>query len=95
VLRCGSGEFASGKDTAVSVRHHDIRLSTQGPPGNEPNWVQGTVTRQIYLGSHRDYQVAIGDGESVHAVSPSEQYVAAGESVWLHFPPEACRALAN
>src|SRR3954471_7648672 len=51
-LRCGSGEFAPEGDTAVSVRHHDVRLGTTRAA--ETNCVQGTVTRQIYLGSHRD-----------------------------------------
>ena len=56
--------------------------------------VRRTVARQIYLGSHRDYLVDIGGGATVHAVSPSELSLAPGESVWLHFPPERCRALA-
>ncbi|MBI5277243.1 MAG: ABC transporter ATP-binding protein [Burkholderiales bacterium] len=95
VLRCGSGEFNAQGDTAVSVRHHDIRLGNTEPQGGRQNWVRGTVTRQIYLGSHRDYLVTIGEGESVHCVSPSEQAFATGEQVWLHFPPERCRALAH
>jgi hypothetical protein len=33
--------------------------------------VQGTVARQIYLGSHRDYLVTLSDGETVRAVAPS------------------------
>jgi iron(III) transport system ATP-binding protein len=95
VLRCGSGEFAAQGDTAVSVRHHDIRLLREGPGEREPNWARGVVARQIYLGSHRDYLVDIGPGETVHAVSPSEVSVPPGEPVWLHFPPERCRALAS
>ena len=94
-LRCESGDFSAQGDTAVSVRHHDIRLSTTGPEATQANWVRGTVARQIYLGSHRDYLVAIADGSTVHAVSPSEQSIAPGNLVWLHFPPERCRALAQ
>ena len=95
VLRCGSGEFATQGDTAVSIRHHDIRLSTEGPPDSQPNWARGTVTRQIYLGSHRDYQVSTAAGETVHAVSPASVAIAAGDTVWVHFPPPHCRALAR
>ena len=93
-LRCGSGEFAREGDTAVSVRHHDVRLAATRPDG-ETNSVQGTVARQIYLGSHRDYLVTLPDGETVRAVAPSTVSIPPGESVWLHLPPEHCRALAQ
>jgi iron(III) transport system ATP-binding protein len=93
-LRCGSGEFARDGDTAVSVRHHDVRLAATRPDG-ETNSVQGTVARQIYLGSHRDYLVTLPDGETVRAVAPSTVSIPTGESVWMHLPPEHCRALAN
>jgi len=93
-LRCGSGEFAQEGDTAVSVRHHDVRLSGARPEG-ACNTVEGRVARQIYLGSHRDYLVALGDGEQVRAVAPADVVIPAGEPVWLHLPPEHCRALAH
>ncbi|MEJ8835810.1 ABC transporter ATP-binding protein [Ramlibacter sp. AN1133] len=94
VLRCGSGEFQTGESAAVSVRHHDVRLS-RGKPETETNTVQGTVARQIYLGSHRDYLVSLPDGETVRAVAPAGLSIPPGESVWLHLPPEHCRALAH
>jgi iron(III) transport system ATP-binding protein len=94
VLRCGSGDFAQQGDTAVSVRQHDVRLATTRPEG-DTNSVQGTVARQIYLGSHRDYLVNLPDGESVRALAPAHVSIPPGESVWLHLPPEHCRALAH
>jgi iron(III) transport system ATP-binding protein len=94
VLRCGSGDFAQEGETAVSVRQHDVRLATSRPDG-ETNAVRGTVARQIYLGSHRDYLVNLPDGESVRALAPSNVSIPPGESVWLHLPPEHCRALAH
>ncbi|MCC2635044.1 ABC transporter ATP-binding protein [Ramlibacter sp.] len=94
VLRCGSGDFAQQGDTAVSVRQHDVRLATSRPDG-ATNSVQGTVARQIYLGSHRDYLVNLPDGESVRALAPAHVSIPPGESVWLHLPPEHCRALAH
>jgi iron(III) transport system ATP-binding protein len=93
-LRCGSGEFARAGETAVSVRHHDVRLGRERPEG-ETNAVEGTVARQIYLGSHRDYLVNLPDGETVRALAPSHLSIAPGEHVWLHLPPEHCRALAH
>jgi iron(III) transport system ATP-binding protein len=93
-LRCGSGEFAEAGETAVSVRHHDVHLSADQPAG-ATNAVQGTVARQIYLGSHRDYLVTLADGETVRAVTPSTVSIPAGSTVWLHLPPADCRALAH
>ena len=94
VLRCASGEFGSGATTGVSVRHHDVRLSAAKPDA-ETNVVQGTVARQIYLGSHRDYLVTLPDGETVRVVTPSSLSIPPGQGVWLHLPPEHCRALAH
>jgi iron(III) transport system ATP-binding protein len=94
-LRCGSGEFAEQGDTAVSVRHHDVALSAERRDGDSTNTIEGTVSRQIYLGSHRDYLVAIAGGESVHAVAPVNVAFRPGDKVWIHFPLEHCRALAR
>ena len=95
VLRCASGDFAQDGDTGVSVRHHDIRLGSAAPAAGETNWTSGTVARQIYLGSHRDYLVALPGGETVRTVAPVDVAIRQGEPVWLHFPPEHCRALAR
>ena len=95
VLRCGSGDFAPAGDTAVSVRHHNIALSLTRPAETATNVVEGTVTRQIYLGAHRDYVATIPGNETVRVVTPVSVNIAEGETVWLHFPPEHCRALAH
>ncbi|MDB5550838.1 MAG: transporter [Rhizobium sp.] len=94
ILRCGSGTAKTGAKTAVSVRHHDIQLSSERPVA-ETNVTAGTVTRQIYLGSHRDYLVSIAGGETVRTVAPVNVAIPVGQEVWLHFPPEKCRALAE
>jgi iron(III) transport system ATP-binding protein len=95
ILRCGSGEFSSNAATAVSVRHHDIRLHETKPTQAGTNIVAGTVVRQTFLGSHRDYLVSIPGGEMVRSIAPVNVAVPAGQEVWLHFPPEFCRALAH
>jgi iron(III) transport system ATP-binding protein len=95
VLRCAEGDFSATGDTAVSVRHHDVRLGAQRPEGVATNCVQGTVSRQIYLGSHRDYLVELAGGETVRAVAPVGTSIGVGGTVWLHLPPEHCRALAH
>jgi iron(III) transport system ATP-binding protein len=95
ILRCAQGEFSAQGETAVSVRHHDIRLSATAPEGSQANWIAGTVARQVYLGSHRDYLVALPDGETVRTVTPVNAAIEQGRPVWLHFPPEHSRALAR
>ncbi len=94
-LRCGSGDFAREGDTAVSVRHHDIQLTPTAPADTQSNWTRGTVVRQVYLGSHRDYLVIVAGGETIRAVAPVDVAVGQGETVWLHLPPQHCRALAR
>jgi iron(III) transport system ATP-binding protein len=81
-------------DTFVSVRPHTIELMTHDP-GRNHNLAQGTVTRAIYLGAHRDYNIALPAGMAVRVLAPEHIAFSEGESVWLHFPPEACRALAS
>jgi iron(III) transport system ATP-binding protein len=95
VLRCGSGDFAAQGPTSVAIRHHDINLVTSAPAPGETNWVPGTVTRQVYLGSHRDYLVTLSNGDAIRTVTPADIAVPQGQAVWLHLPPEHCRALAH
>ncbi|MFZ2738370.1 MAG: ABC transporter ATP-binding protein [Burkholderiaceae bacterium] len=95
VLRCGSGEFSGRGESAVSIRHHDIRMATSRPDSMESNWIQGTVTRQVYLGPHRDYLVALAGGQTIRVTAPVNVLIEEGSHTWLHFPPEHCRALAS
>ena len=95
VLRCGNGAVSASGRTVVSIRHHDIALSDHKPAGMETNTAVGTVTRQIYLGSHRDYLVSLAGGETVRTVAPVNVAIPVGQEVWLQFPPEHCRALAQ
>src|SRR5690606_6268579 len=95
VLRCASGDFGEDGLTAVSIRHHDIELSKEKPENADTNWASGIIKRQIYLGSHRDYLVTLNGGETVRTVAPVNVAIPVGQEVWLHFPPENCRALAH
>jgi iron(III) transport system ATP-binding protein len=93
-LQCGDGEFTSGGDAIVSVRHHSIQLDPR-PRDEALNWARGTVLRQVYLGSHRDYLVELPTGDQVRTITRPDLAIKRGESVWLHFPREHCRALAR
>jgi iron(III) transport system ATP-binding protein len=98
VLRCGAGEANGGTDTAVSVRLHDIALTEAAelqPGERQPNEAFGRVTRQAYLGAHRDYLVALPDGQEVRVIAPLQVNVPVGRMVRLVFPPERCRALSS
>ena len=93
-LRCGGQAPSAGGDASLSIRHHDIRLTSARPAGAE-NVLQATVARQVFLGSVRDYLVETADGTQLRVVTPAELSFAPGSAVWLHLPPESCRALAN
>ncbi|HEX2552311.1 MAG TPA: ABC transporter ATP-binding protein [Microvirga sp.] len=93
-LQCGDGTFGSGDEAVVSVRHHDIVLDPH-PRDEILNWAKGTVLRQVYLGSHRDYLVELPSGEQVRTVTRPDLAIERGQPVWLHFPQEHCRALAR
>jgi iron(III) transport system ATP-binding protein len=93
-LRCGAGDFGLREEGVVSVRHHAIALHER-ETGDATNWAQGTVLRQVYLGSHRDYLVELRSGHQVRTVTAPDLAIERGRPVWLHFPQEHCRALAR
>jgi iron(III) transport system ATP-binding protein len=94
-LRCDGSKLAAGGETAVSIRQHDIRLSTAPPASPADNVVPATVIRQVFLGGSRDYMVEAPDGTQLRVIAPVEQSIPPGAAVWLHLPPERCRALAE
>ncbi|MGH6726699.1 MAG: ABC transporter ATP-binding protein [Pseudolabrys sp.] len=91
-LRCVGAKVAAGAPTAVSIRPHDIALAAQPSQQNE-NVVPGTVVRQVFLGDSRDYMVELKDGTQLRVVTGAGGSFAQASSVWLHLPPEKCRAL--
>jgi iron(III) transport system ATP-binding protein len=94
VMQCGDGQFSSTETGAVSVRPHDVRLSTTKPDGDAENVFTGVITRHVYLGPTRDYMAALPHGQDVRIVTSADIDVPIGTQVWLHFPRAACRALA-
>jgi iron(III) transport system ATP-binding protein len=93
-LRCTGIAPTAGHSTPVSVRQHDIRLLTAKPDVPD-NVVPATVLRQVFLGGSRDYMVELADRTQIRVVTPPEQTVPPGSAVWLHLPPDRCRALAE
>jgi iron(III) transport system ATP-binding protein len=89
-----NGETHAEGDTAVSIRQHQIGLmATQ--PASQDNIVAATVVRQVFLGSSRDYMVEVADGTQLRVVTSPDENVPQGSMVWLHLPPEYCRALVD
>jgi iron(III) transport system ATP-binding protein len=93
-LRCVGAALTKGGETAVSIRQHDIRLSASAPAVSE-NVVAAKVVRQVFLGDSRDYMVEVGGGTQLRVVTSAADSIAKGSDVWLHLPPECCRALSH
>jgi iron(III) transport system ATP-binding protein len=94
-LQCVGQTLEAGRDTPVSVRQHSIRLLSEAPPHDTPNVLSARVARQVFLGANRDYLVVLGDGTELRVTAPASQNVEAGAAVWVHLPPEQCRALVE
>jgi iron(III) transport system ATP-binding protein len=88
-----TGETKRG-ETAVSIRQHEVLLNT-AEPQHADNVMPATVVRQVFLGGSRDYMVEIADGTQLRVMTPADLSVEAGRAVFLHLPPERCRALAD
>ena len=91
-IRCSGGKLAPGGDGAIAVRQHVVRLWANKPDSMD-NVVPGTVARQVFLGSSRDYMVETADGTQVRVVASAAENIPQGASVWLYLPPERCRVL--
>ena len=95
VLRTTGRSLSAGRPVAISVRQHEIGIALEPPSSGAENHLQGTVTRQVFLGSTRDYTVTLADGTELRVTAPPGRNIAPGQSVWLHLPAEQCRALAE
>jgi iron(III) transport system ATP-binding protein len=93
-LRVTGEPLRPSGETAVSIRQHQIELMSK-EPASKDNVVPAKVVRQVFLGSSRDYMVETADGTQLRIVTSAAESAAPGAPVWLHLPPERCRALAG
>src|SRR6185437_2337821 len=93
-LRCTGGRFVAGSAGAVAVRQHVVGLWAKKRDTTE-NVVPGTVVRQVFLGSGRDYLVEMPDRTQLRVVTSATDNIPQGAAVWLHLPPESCRVLGG
>jgi len=82
----------SGEPTSLSVRQHEIEMLA-AKPDDSGNVLAATVSRQVFLGSARDYTVALADKTELRVTAPATQDIAMGTKVWLRLPAIRCRAL--
>jgi iron(III) transport system ATP-binding protein len=94
-LRTTGRTLTAGKPVALSVRQHEIVLAAGKPQSATDNHLNAVVTRQVFLGSARDYTVALDDKTELRVTAPPGHNIAPGERVWLHLPAEQLRALAE
>jgi iron(III) transport system ATP-binding protein len=92
-LRCNGEKISSGAPTPVSIRPHDISISASLQQGE--NIVPATVVRQVFLGGSRDYMVEAKDGTQLRVLTAAGENIPQGSAVWLHLPPDRCRALSG
>ena len=93
-VRCDSSSI-TGADAAISVRQHDVRLSVSLPATFAENTIPATVIRNVFLGSSRDYMIALEDGTQLRVVTPPAEDIAQGTKIFVQLPPERCRVLAG
>jgi len=94
-LRTTGRTLKAGRPVALSVRQHEIVLAAGRPQSGVDNHLHAVVTRQVFLGSARDYTVALDDRTELRVTAPPGRNIAPGESVWLYLPADQCRALAE
>ncbi|RFB79785.1 ABC transporter ATP-binding protein [Methylovirgula sp. 4M-Z18] len=94
VLRCENGADLPAGGIFVAIRHHDVEMRAT-MPDDSYNVAEGMVTRHVYLGPYRDYVVTLASGVAIRVLAPASIEVAVGRTVWLHFPPDHCRALPH
>jgi len=92
-LRCTGEKINAGAPTPVSIRPHDIAIYATQRQGE--NVVPAAVVRQVFLGGSRDYMVEAKDGTQLRVLTAADENIPQGSAVWLHLPPEHCRALSG
>ena len=83
-------DFKTGDKVAVVIRPERCRLSTDEPTG--PIKWSGTVEAALFLGSHTEHVVRIGE-KSFLEWSVGSELRKTGERIWLSVAPEYVRAV--
>ncbi len=87
IVRCAEAMFRPGTSGALSIRFHEIGVSSARSDAALP----ARVLRQTFLGSTRDLSLALADGTTLRASAPPDLAIPADSNVWVALPPERCR----
>jgi iron(III) transport system ATP-binding protein len=94
-VRGSGGSLVAGGEGAMSIRQHDIALTTAAPQGEAENVLPATVVRNVFLGSSRDYLIQAADGTQLRVVTPAGENIAQGTPVHARLPADRCRILVG
>ncbi len=94
-LRGNGGKLVAGGEGAISIRQHDIVLTTAETLDGEENVIPATVVRNVFIGGNRDYMVEAADGTQLRVLTPSAENIPHGSLVQLRLPVDRCRILAG
>ena len=99
VLKVAGGDLRPGRGDPVMLYIRPSHIQLRPPNGEatqEPNLLRGRVVRGSYMGTSRDYLVAL-DGREAHirAATAPTQRLAAGDEVGVWLDPARCRLLAR
>ena len=78
----------------MSIRPHSVNLLT-AQPADTTNMIAATVTRNVFLGSVRDYVALLADGTELRVTAPPSHNIAPGTAVLAHLPQPQCLALVS
>ena len=93
-LRVSAKDLTPGRPVLVSVRPHEIRLSTELVAARGENAFAAVVRRASYVGTSVDYQVSLdGTDVTLRVAAPVSPRLSAGEAVTVTVEPAACVAL--
>jgi iron(III) transport system ATP-binding protein len=93
-LACVGALLKIGGGAALSIRPHAVRLLTE-TAADTANTIPATITRNVFLGSIRDYVALLADGTELRVTTSPSQNIAPGTSVLVQLPQSHCLALAS
>ena len=92
----GNGGSLAASDGAMSIRQHDIVLTTAEPQGRtEENVLPATIIRNVFLGGSRDYLIQAADGTQLRVVTTPTVNIPPGSLVHARLPVDRCRILVG
>ena len=96
VVRGDGTPLTAGQPAAISIRQHEISLDSPAAaakPGM--NSLPAKVTRNVFLGSLRDYVVALPDATQLRVSTAPDVDLSPGSDVTLRLPEARCKLLSR